>query len=488
MQVILTHEHADCDAIASLVAARKLYPEAVPVLPRKLNRNIREFVTLYRDVLPLRQVDEIPRGRIDRVILVDTQTFQPLRGMRGCVSGQIIDHHPQQGTLPAEWSFWGEEVGATTTLLVEQIAERHIRVTPLEATLFLLGIYEDTGTLTYSTTTSRDARSAAWLLEHGANLDVVNRFLRHALTPEQQALYQRLAANSHPYEFAGRAVIIAVARADEYVEEVSTLAHRLGDLYEPEGLFLLVQQDDSIQLVARSSSDAIDAGAIARKLGGGGHSRAAAALIHGMTLDEAERRLVELLERLVRPAVTVAQIMSHGEPQTVSPDMTVAEAAERMQRYGFEGFPVVANGQIVGMLTRRQVDRALHHGLQNLPVSQVMHAGTVVVHPEDPVQRLQALMAEHGWGQVPVVSSEDGRLLGIVTRTDLIKTWSRPPDRVETLADRMEEALPQELHTLLREVGHVAYELGYPLYAVGGFVRDLLLGIPNVDLDLVVEG
>lgn len=489
MRVILTHEHADFDAVASLLAAHKLYPDAVPVLPRQMNRNVRDFTLLHREVLPFHHADELPRLRVEHAIVVDTQTFQPLRRMGPHTTGQFIDHHPKQEPLPAGWQFWGEEVGSTTTLLVEQIAERHIPVTPLEATLFLLGIYEDTGSLTYGTTTPRDARCAAWLLERGANLDVVNRFLHHPITAEQRALYQQLTEHSHPYDFAGHPVIIATARSNQYVDEVSVLAHKLRDLYEPEGLFLLVDQGDRIQLVARSTSEAIDVGAIAQELGGGGHSRAAAAVLRDVSLKQAEQRLVELLEKHVRPAITVAQIMSHGQPQTVTPDTTVAEAAERMQRYGFEGFPVVTeDGQIVGMLTRRQVDRALHHKLGNAPVRQVMHSGTVVVHPEDSVQRLQALMIEHGWGQIPVVSSEDGRLLGIVTRTDLIKTWAMPLGHAQTLASRLEAALPAPLYALLQEVGRTAQALGYPIYAVGGFVRDLLLGIPNLDLDLVVEG
>ena len=505
MQVILTHEHADFDAVASLVAAHKLHPDAVPVLPRQMNRNVREFTILHRDAFPLQHADEIPRARIEHALVVDTQTFQPLRRMGEHTTGQFIDHHPRQEPLPTGWSYWGDLVGSTTTLLVEQIVERGLSVTPLEATLFLLGIYEDTGSLTYVTTTARDARCAAWLLERGANLSVVGRFLHHPLTDEQRALFQQLVENSYPYEFAGHTVIIATARPAQYVDEISVLAHKLRDLYEPKALFLLVDQGDRIQLVARSVPDAIDVGVVAQALGGGGHSRAAAAVLRGVSLEEAQQRLLDLLAQHVRPAVTVGQIMSHGLPQTVTPETTVAEAAERMRRYGFEGFPVLApaggegegraangspsNGaRIVGMVTRRQVDRALHHGLGNAPVRQIMHSGAVFVHPEDSLQRLQAVMIEHGWGQVPVVSSTDGRLLGIVTRTDLIKTWANLPERAPTVAARLQEALPPALYALLQEVGRVAQELDYPIYAVGGFVRDLLLGIPNLDIDLVVEG
>ena len=273
--IILTHEHADFDALASLLAAAKLYPQAMPVLPRQLNRNLEAFLAVYRDVLPFVRLEDLPRRRVDHVILVDTQTVQPVRGMGAHATGLIIDHHPLMRDLLPGWSFSGEEVGATTTLLVEQLAERGISLNATEATLLLLGIYEDTGGLSYETTTPRDVRATAWLMERGANLLLVRSFLHHPLTDEQRALYQQLADNSHPYQFSGHAVIIATATVSETVEEISTLAHKLHDLYEPDAIFMLVQMGDYIQLVARSISDAIDVGKIAAALGGGGHSRAA---------------------------------------------------------------------------------------------------------------------------------------------------------------------------------------------------------------------
>jgi len=489
MDVILTHEHTDFDALASLLAAAKLYPEAVPVLPRQMNRNLRDFLALYGDEFPFAEARELRRQRIARALLVDTQSAVPLKGMGSHTHVQVIDHHPRSPDLNPAWEFQGEELGATTTLLVEQIAEANIPLTPIEATLLLLGIYEDTGSLSYISTTPRDVRCAAWLLEQGASLEVVDDFLHLPLTQAQQVLYEQLIENSHPYEFAGQAVIIATARAKDYVEEISTLAHKVGDLFEPEAVFLLVDLGDRIQLVARSSSDNIDVGVIAKALGGGGHARAAAALIREGTLEDAQQRLLQLLETHVRPPVTVAQIMSYGV-QTLSPDTTVAEAAERMQRYGHEGFPVVEDSRVVGMLTRREIDVALRHGLGEAPIRRYMRHGQVYVTPRDPVERVQAVMREYGWGQVPVVDATSGEILGIVTRTDLIRLWGAPapPPRAQDIARRMDELLPQGLLQLLRTAGQTAADMGYRLYAVGGFVRDLLLGQPTFDVDLVVEG
>ena len=50
--VILTHEHADFDALASMLAAARLYPQAIPVLPRQMNRNLEAFLSEYGEVLP----------------------------------------------------------------------------------------------------------------------------------------------------------------------------------------------------------------------------------------------------------------------------------------------------------------------------------------------------------------------------------------------------------------------------------------------------
>jgi tRNA nucleotidyltransferase (CCA-adding enzyme) len=488
MEVILTHENTDFDALASLLGAAKLYPQAKPVVPRRPNRNLRDFLTLYWDELPFLQHDELPRGSIRRVILVDTQTLPHLKGMSRKTKVHIIDHHPLSRELEEGMTYSSDETGANTTILVEQICEANISLSPIEATLLLLGIYEDTGSLSYPTTTPRDLHCAAWLLEQGANLDVVNDFLHHPLTEEQRELYNQLLENSQSLDFAGHSVVIATATVPDYVEEISTLAHRLRDIFDPAALFLLVEMDDHIQFVARSSSEAIDVAQIATRLNGGGHGRAAAALIRGRTLADTRQHLLDLLQEHVKPTVTVGQIMSYGV-HTLSPETTVAEAEEMMRRYGHEGFPVVEDGQVVGTLTRREIDKALHHRLGGAAIRLYMHTGDVSVSPEDSVARLQQVMVEHGLGQVPVV--KDGEVIGIVTRTDLIKLWSAPPrerPRAAEMAQLIEQALPTLLLEVIQQASQTASQMGYSLYFVGGFVRDLLLGTPTLDIDLVVEG
>ncbi|HID87882.1 MAG TPA: CBS domain-containing protein [Anaerolineae bacterium] len=489
MEVILTHENTDFDAIAAMLGAAKLYPKAYPVVPRQPNRNVRDFLTLYWEELPFVRLEDLPRRPIKRAILVDTQRVTKIRGLRKDTEIRIIDHHPLTTELTDRMAYRGGDAGATTTILVEEISEAGIPLSPIEATLMLLGIYEDTGSLSYTGTTPRDVRCAAWLLEQGANLDVVNDFLHHPLTDQQRRLYEQLIENAEVKRIAGQSVVIATATASGYVEEISTLAHKVRDLFEPDAAFLLVKLEDRLQLVARSTSDAIDVAEIARHFGGGGHGRAAAALIRDGDLGEAHRKLLKLLEKHVKPRITVKEIMSHGAVRTLMPKTTIAQAAEEARRYGHEGFPVVKDGQLVGIITRSEIDKALQHGLEDATVETYMYKGAISVSPDDSIEGLQQVMMEHGLGQVPVV--QEGRIIGIVTRTDLIKLWSAPPrpSRAAQIAQRLERALPAHLLTLLRKASQTAGEMGYSLYIVGGFVRDLLLGVAeSVDLDLVVDG
>jgi tRNA nucleotidyltransferase (CCA-adding enzyme) len=488
VEIITSHEHTDFDGLAAMLAAAKLYPKALPVLPQRLNSNLRAFLALYREELPFLRRGDVPTEKIQRVILVDTQTIPSLKGISAETEIRIIDHHPLEKELEPGITFHGAEVGSSTALLVDQMSQTRVSLSPAEATLLLLGIYEDTGSLSYPGTKPIDVRCAAWLLERGANLEVVNEFLHRPLSEAQRELYQTLVQSAEFRDFAGQTVVIATAKASEQAEEISTLAHKLRDLYEPAALFVMVELSGGIQMVARSASDAVDVAAIARRFGGGGHGKAAAALVKGQSVQEIREQLLDLLARVVEPTVTVADIMSHGV-YTLAPQTSVVEAAEVMQRYGHEGFPVVGeDGAVLGMLTRREIDKALQYERGQAPIKNYMRRGQITVSPSDPIEHLQEVMMQHDVGQVPV--AENGEIVGIVTRTDLIQLWAdgRRSHGAENLDRRVRDALPGPLLDLILSASRLANEMGYSVYLVGGFVRDLLLGKKHLDLDVVVEG
>lgn len=492
MSLILTHEKTDFDAVASMLGAKKLFPAAVALLPRHLNRNVQQFLNLYWDSLPFVRPEDWRKRPVDHVILVDTQTVANVRGLASQPSVHVFDHHVGQSLRPG-WSYEVEPVGATVTLLVERWQANGLVPSAEEATLLLLGIYEDTGSLTYDTTTARDARAAAWLLEKGAQLGVARRFLNPALSPAQQWLYEQLLRHLEWVRVEGRPIALAACAAQPgFDDEISSVAHRLRETLTPDGLFVLVGVGDGVQLVARSSVEEVDAGLVARELGGGGHSRAAAAMLVGAELPDAIERVRKVLPRAVQPMLRVGTIMSHGV-LTVPTTARVGDVAALMQKHGHEGYPVVdeRQGQVVGLLTRRAVDRAMAHGMGEQAVSRHMDAGTVAVRPSDPIERVQELMATEGWGQIPVIAEDgDERPIGIVTRTDLLNTLFKPlPDApTSDLRHLLARAFSPSLWALVLVVSDVAARLKMPIYFVGGLVRDLLLGKTPTDLDIVVEG
>jgi len=493
MKLILTHEQADFDALASLFGASLLDERAISVLPRRINRNVRSFITLYGADFAFVDPRDLPSGKVEHVTLVDTQSMVTLKGMGAKTTVNVVDHHPLRSGLPDDWQITIEEIGATTTVLVETVQAGNAQLTSVQATLLLLGIYEDTGSLTYSRTTPRDVRAAAWLLDQGASLNIAADFLNPPLSTGQRELYEELLDNAQTHHINGHRVVIACGDASQMDEEISTLAHKLRDLLDPDALFVVVSTQDGVRIVARSTSDAIDVSDVASEFGGGGHDRAAAALIRNGNGKQAEalngacEKLLKVLPIHVRPSITVAQIMSRS-PQLLALETSVIEAAQMMQRSGFEGYPVVDNDKVVGLLTRRVVDRALAHKL-NLTAASLMKAGEVTVSPDDSLQYLQARMTDSGWGQIPVVD-DDGRVVGIVTRTDLLQTLAPPETRngAKNLSVLLEKALPAAHIQLIRCVADESSAQHMAMYIVGGFVRDLLLEYPSQDFDIVVEG
>jgi len=125
-----------------------------------------------------------------------------------------------------------------------------------------------------------------------------------------------------------------------------------------------------------------------------------------------------------------------------------------------------------------------------LPVGSLMEAGEIIIYPDQTLDELQNLMNSSGWGQIPVIQPESGEIIGIVTRTDLIKTLSNGQKlpAQQNLSSKLEKVLPATQIILLKQIAFFSSQKNLALFIVGGFVRDLLLERPSLDFDLVVEG
>ena len=204
MEAITTHIESDFDGLASMVAAKSLYPNAHLIIPGSCQPGVREFLDRYP--LPLTPPLHVPPNEITRLILVDTQDPTRIGALEKSlgnprVSVHIFDHHPSESTHSRNFQTDFQvidNVGATVTLLVETLIQQNRSIVPSEATLYAIGLYEETGSLLYPNTTPRDLLVAAHLLEFGADLTIVSEFVTRKLTIPQIQLLNALLQNVQP--------------------------------------------------------------------------------------------------------------------------------------------------------------------------------------------------------------------------------------------------------------------------------------------------
>lgn len=505
MDIITGHVNTDMDCLASTLLVRKLYPEAVMVFPGTLNKNVRDFVSLHKDALPIGRCSDIKLEEVKRLIVVDTRSpgrLGPLQELlkRTDIEIVVFDHHVGKNSDIRGHHEYIDVVGATTTLVIEQIVHRGLSLTPFEATVAALGMYEDTGRFTFANTTVRDAQILPLLLSAGAQLQVVSEFIGWSISEEQRHLLADLLTKAEIIEEKGLRYIIGRAERSEYIEDLALVTHRMGELYDVDTAVTVVAMGNHVYFVGRSYSGEIDVERIARALGGGGHPRAASAIMKNEKLENVYQKVSRMLTLDDNLQRTARDIMSFPV-KTIAPALTMKEAGQVLVRCGHSGIPVVDGQQIVGIISRRDIEKAQRKRLGHAPVKGFMQRNVVSVAPDTTIRDLQRLMIEHDIGRLPVV--EGDRLIGIISRSDVLRLlhgtevthsyrvlYRQTDPMTLPVTEQIMERLKRREHIyhLLAESGKLAAEMGMRAAVVGGFVRDLLLGVANEDIDIAVEG
>lgn len=500
MEIILSHRQHDFDSLASMVAAQKLYPGSVMVMEGNANPYVQEFLALSKDQLPIKKAKDIDLNNVKRIVLVDMHDLRRTGelGKRAAEMGgipvEIYDHHPFDG--PRGQGVVIEPVGACATLLVERLAEIGMALNGFEATVIALGIYEDTGSLLFESTTVRDVLAVGYLLKQGANLGVVAEYLRKPLTEEQKNIFYQLLENGKQ-EMRGQPVFISWAESADYVGGLALLARRVEEMENAETTFLAVKMENRIYIIGRSRGRGMDVSRVAAAFGGAGHRRAASAAVK-------ENDLAAILTRLRQKIGTesknpsLARDMMSFPVKTITSHTTLAEAGQILLRCGHTGVPVKDGERLVGIISRRDVEKALKHGLGHAPVKGFMATELVTAASDASWETVRNLMVQHDVGRIPVL--EAGKLVGIISRSDMLRFIHGESVPVEsTLVHERSQAMRRDIIGLLErtdpqirkivDAARRSAETGhYSVFIVGGFVRDLLLLNPTQDLDLVVEG
>lgn len=508
MKIITTHLHADFDCIASMVAAKKLYPEAELVFPGSQEKNVRDFLSQTRFPLEFKKLKGLPLDEINQVIIVDASTrervgvFSELMEKEG-VEFHLYDHHPSKNVdIPSKLAVIRQR-GATVTIFAEILRDKGIAITPDEATIMALGLYEDTGSLTFTSTCPEDFDAAAWFLTQGADLNTVSHFMKMELNAAQIEILDKLLKSLEYKKMGITQVAMVTADAKRYVGDISYITHKIMDIENPDALFVLVRMEDRVSLVARSRVEGLDVGVVAESFGGGGHPAAASATIKNLTLPQAQDKLWEVINRVVEPAPVAADMMMTSVV-TIEADDPISEAEIGMTRYDISGIPVLKEGKVVGLITRQIVEKAIHHGMGSHNVSEFMISEFATVNPDTKAYVVEEIALERRQKQTPVVTKDGGELVGLITRGMILQKLykdsllkkgrgarlghHRKDPVTKPMSRLMQDRLPKKALKLFNVIGDVANKNGYTSYICGGFVRDLLTRAPNMDMDIVIEG
>jgi tRNA nucleotidyltransferase (CCA-adding enzyme) len=486
MEIIITHLSSDFDSFAGMVAAKKVYKRAQIVLPTAINQNVRKFITLYEDELPsLLDPKSIDFSKVKRAIVIDTKfasRLGPAKAALGNKSIEVVvyDHHQKTSRDLKATRDYSREVGAATSILVNLIKEKKISITPLDATLFTLGIYEDTGSFTYPGTTASDLEAAAFLMEKGANLFVVSKFLNLSITEDQHRLLEKLIMNCKKININETEILLSQAEMPDFVEGLSVLTRKLSQIEDVSIVICWAKMKGKIYAVGRSDNKNVDVSEILEAVGGGGHPQAASAVVNDMAFKEVEKKLIGSLKKHIKRPMLARDVMSYPV-RVIKEDASIAQVDKILKKYGHSGIPIVDKAEnLVGIITRKDIDKAIGHGLSHAPVKGFKSRSVVRADANTSIGEIQNLMVENGIGRVPITDKK--KIIGIITRKDILRF----------LHGRSYENFwgffPEKVKRILKIVSGVSQVLKYNTYLVGGIVRDAILKIPNFDIDIVVEG
>jgi tRNA nucleotidyltransferase (CCA-adding enzyme) len=421
MIIITTHKGADFDALASLVAASLLYPGSKPVLPTSVNENLKAFLSIHKDLFDLYSPGDINLENVKTLVVVDTHSWNRLEGMESLKDKKdldiiIWDHHTQGDIETKHKNI--KETGAAITILAKELEIQQKLITPIQATLFLIGLYEDTGNLTFPSTLPDDAHAAGFFLEKKADLHILATFLRQAYGKKQKDLLFQMIQNARRLEISGFTISIVKMDIKGRIQNLAMVLQMYREIVNVDaafGIFKDVEQNKCM-VIGRSRIEEINVGLLMRSLGGGGHPGAGSALLKDANPDTIEEMLVELISGNQHSSVMLSDIMSYPVV-TVDDDTTMDEVAMILRDLGCTGVPIVdKDEQIAGIISRRDFKKIRQSKQMQSPVKAFMSRNIVTISHDRSAIEAARLMIKHDVGRIPVM--QDNKIIGIITRSD----------------------------------------------------------------------
>lgn len=424
MLIATTHKNTDFDALASVIGATLLYPGCIGVVPKMTNKNVEQFLSTHKTAFDLVLPGEIDHEKVTKLIVVDTDQWHRLDRMdklrkKENLEIDLWDHHMTgKGDITPTWEL-REHIGSTVTLLVREMKKRGTQLTPLDSTVMLIGLYEDTGHLSFPSTTSEDASAAAFLLENKADLNVANFFLNPPYEETQKEILFEMMKATEKKVINGHPVGFNCVTLDKKVPNLAAVVSMYRKIVNVDALFVIFSSGDTNTVIGRSGVENIHVGEAMLALGGGGHAGAGSATVK--TKDYSTEVIKDTISNVLSASssetASISDIMSFPVV-SVPPTTTMQEIQSVMSREKIRGILVTEDDEILGIIVLWDLKRVKKERQWQSPVKAFMARDVITITPATSPTMAARLMIERDVGYLPVV--QEKKVIGIVTRTDIL--------------------------------------------------------------------
>lgn len=514
MKLITTCTNPSFDSIAAAFAAGLLCGgEAEIVLPDNLDKPQRNFLSMHfsnDDYSFASEHDNF--NDVSEVILICAKSVKRIPFLSALLENPnvfitVYDKSPSIACEIQADSVIEAEYGAVTTLLCEKLFEKKIAVSGVCATLFALGTHEITGAFLYPNTKINDILCFSKLFEAGANLSVISAFSKDKLSEIQAALLQDLLKSRQVVSINGVDINLYTSETQKFIYKFDHIIQNIAGAEKFNISLFIVKMSANVYISARNNMDEINIGEIFKSIGGSGPRYAAFATMTHVTVNEAVSKVKSLLKKYIIPRLTAQNIMN--KPVLfLNPETLIREAERILFRYGFSAMPLLQNNKVIGIIRKSDLDRAVHHGLSNAPVSSLIYREVFFVEPNESFENIKIKMSQNELKYILV--GNEYKVLGTITRTDVLNyIFDRKKDlrhgspykvfsgesrkKLKSLKSSdvkvpLEKYFTREVMEFFKSISKIAFEQKASVYVVGGIVRDIILNKPSLDIDIVVEG
>jgi tRNA nucleotidyltransferase (CCA-adding enzyme) len=424
MLIATTHKNTDFDGLASVIATTLLYPGCIGVIPKMTNKNVDQFLSTHKTAFNLIPPSEVPHDEVKKLIVVDTDQWQRLDRMEKLATRQDLeidlwDHHMMgTGDILPTWSC-KEAIGSTVTLLVREMQKRRMELTPLDSTVMLIGLYEDTGHLSYPSTTAEDARAAAYLLDNRADLNVAAFFLNPPYEENQKEILFEMMKETEKFTINENTIGFNTINLDNKVPNLAAIVNMYRKIVNVDALFVIFTSDGRNTVIGRSGTESIHIGEALVSLGGGGHAGAGSATVKSneMTPQQIKEQIIAGLTANKTESIRISDIMSFPVV-SVTPTTPMRDIQTLMAKKKIRGIIVMEEDKILGIIVIRDFKRVKKEHQWDSPVKAFMSRNIITIEPGASPSIAAGKMIENDVGYLPVL--ENDKVIGIVTRTDIL--------------------------------------------------------------------